>query len=42
MEIYLNSIGQECVLWENENGETHSMLKSAYDEQQVALKDAAK
>ena len=37
MEIYLNTNEEECVIWTDENGQTHSMLKSAYDEQQAAL-----
>ena len=35
METYLNSLGQECVIIENEDGTTWSGLKSAYDAQQV-------
>jgi len=29
--IYQNTIGEDCVMWTDEQG-THSMLKSAYDE----------
>jgi hypothetical protein len=36
MEIYTNIDGVECVTWTDEQG-THSMLKSAFDEQQAAL-----
>ena len=36
METYLNLNGDECVVWTDESG-MHSMLKSAYDEQQAAL-----
>jgi hypothetical protein len=32
MEIYQNLSGQDCVAWTDENGTSHSMLKSAYDE----------
>jgi hypothetical protein len=32
MENYTNLNGQECVAWIDEDGTTHSMLKSAYDE----------
>ncbi len=35
IEIYENMLGEECVIWEDEQG-LHSMLKSAYDEQQAA------
>jgi hypothetical protein len=36
IEIYLNTAGQECVKWTDENGAGHSMLKSAYDELKAA------
>jgi hypothetical protein len=32
MKIYLNSIGQDCVIIDNEDGSVWSGLKSAYDE----------
>jgi hypothetical protein len=35
MDIYLNSVGQECVVITNEDGSIWSGLKSAYDEQQA-------
>ena len=35
MEIYKNTLGEECVIVTNENGTTWSGLKSAYDEMQV-------
>lgn len=35
MEIYLNNNGEECVVWTDENGSMHSMIKEAYDEQQA-------
>ena len=38
MEIYQNSLGQDCVYGTNEDGSVWSMLKSAYDEQQAAQK----
>jgi hypothetical protein len=31
METYLNTNGDECVMWSDEQV-THSMLKSTYDE----------
>jgi hypothetical protein len=34
MEQYLNSFGEECVMWTDEQG-THSMIKEAYDKQQA-------
>ena len=37
MEIYQNTLGQDCVVWVDENGNSHSMLKSTYDAQQEAL-----
>ena len=36
METYLNLTGVECIAWIDEQG-SHSMLKSAYEEQQTAL-----
>jgi hypothetical protein len=42
METYFNSLDEECVVWTDENGQTHSMLKSVYDEQQAALEDLPK
>ena len=35
METYLNSLGQECVVIENEDGTIWSGLKSAYDQMQA-------
>jgi hypothetical protein len=35
METYQNLNGEDCVKWTDENGVSHSMLKSAYDEQQA-------
>ena len=35
METYLNTEGVECVKWTDENGVSHSVLKSTYDEQQA-------
>jgi hypothetical protein len=35
METYLNTNGDECVVWTDENGSMHSMTKEAYDEQQA-------
>jgi hypothetical protein len=35
METYTNTIGQECVVWTDENGSMHSMTKEAYDKQQA-------
>jgi hypothetical protein len=32
METYQNLAGQDCVAWTDEDGTSHSMLKSAYDE----------
>jgi hypothetical protein len=37
MEIYKNLSGQDCVIWTDENGTIHSMLKSAYEEQQAKV-----
>ena len=34
---YLNSIGEDCVFVDNEDGTTWSGLKSAYDAQQDTL-----
>ena len=42
METYTNIFGEECVIIQNEDGTTWSGLKSAYDEQLAAAKDAAK
>jgi hypothetical protein len=36
METYLNDLGQECVVWTDDNGTMHSMTKEAYDKQQAA------
>jgi hypothetical protein len=36
MEIYTNSVGEECVVWTDENGSMHSMLKSVWDELEAA------
>jgi hypothetical protein len=33
MEIYQNLAGQDCVAWTDEDGTSHSMLKSTYDAQ---------
>ena len=41
IEIYQNAYGEDCVFWVNEDGSGGSMLKSVYDEQQAAAKDAA-
>ena len=35
METYLNDLGQECVVWTDDNGTMHSMTKEAYDLSQV-------
>jgi hypothetical protein len=35
MEIYKNTLGQDCVSWVDENGYQNSMLKSAYDAMQA-------
>ena len=35
METYLNDLGQECVVWTDNNGTMHSMTKEAYDRQQA-------
>jgi hypothetical protein len=35
METYLNDLGQECVVWTDDNGTMHSMTKEAYDKQQA-------
>ena len=35
METYLNDLGQECVVWTDEDGTMHSMTKEAYDLSQV-------
>jgi hypothetical protein len=35
MENYKNTEGVDCVVWTDENGSMHSMLKSTYDAQQV-------
>jgi hypothetical protein len=40
MEIYKNSLGQDCVAWTDENGTSYSMLKSVYDEM-IAKQDEA-
>jgi hypothetical protein len=40
IEIYQNSTGVDCVMWTDENGVTHSMLKSTYDEM-IAKQDEA-
>lgn len=32
MEIYQNLAGEDCVAWTDEDGTSHSMLKSTYDE----------
>ena len=37
VETYLTVDGIECVIWSDEQG-THSMTKTAYDEQQDAIK----
>jgi hypothetical protein len=37
METYQNLNGEDCVKWTDENGVSHSMLKSTYDAQQEAL-----
>jgi hypothetical protein len=39
MEIYQNTLGENYVIWTDENG-MHSMLKSAYDE--LKANEAAK
>lgn len=31
METYLNDLGQECIMWIDDNGAMHSMTKEAYD-----------
>ena len=36
MEIYKNTLGEDCVIITNPDGTTWSGLKSAYDEQQAA------
>ena len=36
MEIYLNDLGIECVVWTDESGSMHSMTKEAYDAQEAA------
>jgi hypothetical protein len=41
METYTNTNGEECVIWTEEDGSMHSMLKSAYDEM-IAQQDEAK
>ena len=35
METYQNLAGQDCVAWTDEDGTSHSMLKSAYDAMQA-------
>ena len=39
IEIYQNTLGQNCIMGINEDGSSWSMLKSVYDEQQA--KEAA-
>ena len=41
VETYTNLNGEECVIVTLENGSTWSGLKSSWDEQQAAAKDAA-
>ena len=36
METYLNGLGVECVVWTDESGSMHSMIKEAYDELEAA------
>lgn len=35
IEIYQNTLGEDCVSWVNEDGSGGSMLKSVYDEMQA-------
>jgi hypothetical protein len=35
MEIYQNTYGVDCVVWTDENGSMHSMLKETYDAMQA-------
>jgi hypothetical protein len=41
VEIYENSNGEECVVWTDEEGSMHSMLKSEYDRREAEAKEAA-
>jgi hypothetical protein len=40
MQTYQNLAGQDCVAWTDDDGTSHSMLKSAYDE--MIANEAAK